>query len=291
MNKSEKQSDEMISFWRVAEGVVLAEMPVDAPVRPPLLSEWESAQAGSFRGVARRNTWLVTRALAKNLVREQTGLGGVIDIRDSEFGENVIFQGGMPVPDKWLSTCVKSGRISVLAGDRPIGMQMRCVHQADQELVSRFCSRNEFKTLHKLLAYEPTVSDAVPSILWTIKDAAIDHLRGSNRATVQLSQVRLESDLTVTVDLSDSGYESLSLHLFVLKESDGVWTAIVGKPVLGENVVTRIVIDAKRIEKTSDRDTASSKRWRSGARERAVIRARRIADARSRWQRLRWLGG
>ena len=74
-----------------------AEMPLNRAIRPPLLSPWESERVQAFRNRERRSRWLAGRSLAKVLVKERLGLGGIIEIREGADGEPLVYADGFPL--------------------------------------------------------------------------------------------------------------------------------------------------------------------------------------------------
>src|SRR4051794_14536260 len=98
-------------FWRIAEGVLYAEMPYSRAIRPPLLTEWESDRVREFRSSARRSRWLAARALAKALVRERLGLGGIVEIREGADGQPLVYRGGLLLADVWLGMSCQGDRV------------------------------------------------------------------------------------------------------------------------------------------------------------------------------------
>lgn len=176
-------------FWRVASGVMYAEMPLSRSIRPPLLSDWESDRVQAFRNRERRSPWLAGRALAKVLVKERLGLQGIVEIREGADGEPLVYQNGFPMPDVWLGISVRHGRVSCVLADRPVSLEVRNVKPAEAELVDGFSGRGEQRTLRRLLGS----AHAAQSAAWAIKEAAQRAARiRAGRSSVDLRSVRID---------------------------------------------------------------------------------------------------
>jgi phosphopantetheinyl transferase len=257
-------------FWRVAHGVMYAEMPLSRSIRPPLLSEWESERVQAFRNRERRSRWLAGRALAKVLVKERLGLPGIIEIREGAEGEPLVYRDGFPMPDVWLGISVRHDRVTCVLADRPVSLEVRRVEDAESELVDGFSARGEQRNLRRLLG-TPT---AARSAAWAIKEAAQRAARVRSSNAVELRDVRIDSALGVQVG------DGASLDVLALRYVDDVAVAIVGRFRLEERRTVRIVLDEP------PQAAASTPRLQAAI-ERSVARARRITEARMRWQQLR----
>jgi len=251
-------------FWRVASGVLYAEMPLTRSIRPPLLSEWESERVTAFRNRERRTRWLAGRALAKVVVKDRLDLPGIVEIREGSDGEPLVYADGFPLPDVWLGISVRHDRIACVLADRPVSLEVRKVEPAEAELVEGFLARSEMRALRKLLGSV----EAARSAGWAIKEAAQRATRMRGRS--ELRDVRIDAGLSVQV-----GEESM-LDVLAVRVVDEIAVAIVGRFLLEERRTVRIVLDDAAREQATPRLHA--------ALERSMARARRIADARSRFQ-------
>jgi len=251
-------------FWRVASGVTYAEMPLTQSIRPPLLTEWESERVAAFRNRERRSRWLAGRALAKVVVKERLGLSGIVEIREGADGEPLVYRDGFPMPEVWLGITVRHNRVACVLANRPVSLDVRKVIPAEVELVDRFVPRSEQRVLRKLLGS----AHAARSAGWAIKEAAQRAVR--MRDASNLAEVRIEQSLGVDVNGGPH------LDVLALRVVDDVAVAIVGRFLLEERNTVRIVLDAQAREQATPRFQA--------ALERTTARARRIAEARLRWQ-------
>lgn len=257
-------------FWRVASGVTYAEMPFSKAIRPPLLSEWECARVSVFKNRERRSRWLAGRALAKVLAKEQLDIPGIVEIREGSEGEPLIFQDGFPRHDIWLGISVRHDRVACVIADRPVSLDVRRVENHESELVSGFVGRGEQRILRQLLGS----NRAARSAAWAIKDAAqrVSRLRSSSLS--KLRDVQIDRALGVQVgDTSD-------LDVLAIRYTGDVAVAVVGKFLLEEKRTVRVVLDAD-----VPNSPASPPRLQAAI-ERSLVRARRIARARLRWQEL-----
>jgi phosphopantetheinyl transferase len=254
-------------FWRVASGVLYAEMPLTRSIRPPLLSEWESGRVQAFRNRESRARWLGGRALAKVLVKERLGLPGIVEIREGADGEPLVYSDGFPMPDVWLSISVRHDRISCVLADRPVALETRQVRAEEGHLVDHFLSRGEQRTLRRALGNAQTVRSAG----WAIKEAAQRAAR--MRTTTELRNVELTPDFGLQVG------DAMKLDVLALRVTGDVAVAIVGRFLVEERQTVRIVLDDAAREDATPRMQAAF--------ERSMVRARRIADARLRWSGLR----
>jgi hypothetical protein len=261
-------------FWRVASGVTYAEMQLSRSIRPPLLSEWESERVQAFRNRERRSRWLAGRALAKVLVKERLELPGIIEIREGADGEPLVYRDGFPMPDVWLGISVRHGRVSCVLADRPVSLEVRRLKPSEAELVDGFVGRVEQRSLRRLLGS----ATAARSAAWAIKEAAQRAARVRSRDDVQLRDVRIDHSLGVQVG------DGADLDVLALRYVDEVAVAIVGRFLLQERRTVRIVLDEPaHVQQETPRLQAAF--------ERSVARARRITEARMRWQQLRAQGG
>ncbi|MEO6866538.1 MAG: hypothetical protein ABI200_00795 [Gaiellales bacterium] len=261
-------------FWRVASGVMYAEMPLTRSIRPPLLSEWESERVNHFRNRDRRNRWLAGRALAKVLVKERLGLPGIIEIREGADGEPLVYSDGFPLSDVWLGITVRHGRIACVLADRPVSLEVRQVKPVEAELVDGFLGRGEQRALRKLLGS----ATAARSAGWAIKEAAQRATRTRRDGQLELRKVGIDSSLGIQVG------EDTDLDVLALRYVDDIAVAIVGRFLLEERRTVRIVLE----EPVAAPEVATPTPRLQAAIERASTRARRIADARHRWQQLRF---
>lgn len=268
MDHDEQPTGGQPFFWRVAEGVLYAEMPFSASIRPPLLTDWESQRAESFHSRQRRNLWLAGRALAKALVRERLQLNGMVEIREGVGGEPLVFRDGLPEPGVWLGIIYRHGRVAAVVADRPVSLDIRRVEADAADLTSRFVSRGEMRNLRRVFA----APQLACGVAWAVKEAALRAARCDVDGT-SLTGVQLHADLGVTVG-------DVRLHTLALRVFDESVVAIVGRPLLHEQPVTRIVMEGEPQVEAASRLQAVV--------ERSVARARRIAEARARWQGLRW---
>jgi phosphopantetheinyl transferase len=258
-------------FWRVAAGVMYAEMPMSRAIRPPLLSEWESDRVQRFRNRERRSRWLAGRALAKVLVKERLGLQGIVEIREGSDGEPLVYEAGFPRPDVWLGISVRHGRVSCVLADRPVSLEVRCLKGSEAELVDSFTGRTEQRSLRRLLGS----ATAARSAAWAIKEAAQRAARSTDG--VELRDVQIDPSLGVQVG------DAAELDVLALRYVDEIAVAVVGRFLLEERRTVRIVLDEP------PQREAQTPRLQAAI-ERSMARARRIADARLRWQQLRTEG-
>lgn len=258
-------------FWRVASGVMYAEMPLARSIRPPLLSEWESERVQQFRNRDRRTRWLAGRALAKVLVKERLGLPGIVEIREGTDGEPLVYTDGFPRHDVWLGISVRHERVACVLADRPVSLEVRKARDAEAEVVDGFVGRVEQRSLRRLLGS----AAAARSAGWAIKEAAQRAARTRLRSGLELRSVRIDPALGVQVG-DDAEFDVLALRYV-----DEVAVAIVGRFLLEERRTVRIVL-----EDVPREPTAHAPRLQAAI-ERSVARARRITEARMRWQQLR----
>ncbi|MCW2928650.1 MAG: 4-phosphopantetheinyl transferase superfamily protein [Thermoleophilia bacterium] len=256
-------------FWRVASGVMYAEMPLTRSIRPPLLSEWESERVQQFNNRERRSRWLAGRALAKVLAKDRLGLPGIVEIREGSDGEPLIYADGFPRPDVWLGICVRHDRVACVIADRPVSLDVRKVASAEAEVVDGFLARGEQRSLRRLLGS----GAAARSAGWAIKEAAQRASRTRLLASRELREVTIDSELGVQVA------DEAALDVLALRYVDEVAVAIVGRYLIEERRTVRIVLDDAAREQATPKLHAAI--------ERSVARARRIAEARHRWQQLR----
>lgn len=254
-------------FWRVGVGIMYAEMPFNANVRPPLLSEWESNRVREFRSIRRRNQWLAGRALAKALVRERLRMDGIIEIRDSADGVPLLYRNGLPMTDVWLSVDFHGPRISAVIADRPVALDMRRVDGNVQSIARNVVKRAELRLLRRKFE-QP---ELVLHVAYAIKEAALRACRLTRECS--LADVELAPDMSVRV-------KDRILHTLALRVVNDTVVAIVGRPLLEEAPRTRLVWDEQ------PDDVAAS--GFIGSFERQFARARRIAEARARWNSIRW---
>jgi 4'-phosphopantetheinyl transferase EntD len=260
-------------FWRVASGVMYAEMPLTRSIRPPLLSDWESDRVQVFRNRDRRARWLAGRALAKVLVKERLGLPGIVEIREGADGEPLVYQDGFPMQDVWLGISVRHGRVSCVLADRPVSLEVRQHMSAETELVDGFVGRSEQRSLRRLLGS----ATAARSAAWAIKEAAQRAARVRTNREFELRAVRIDSSLGVQVG------DGADLDVLGLRYIDEIAVAIVGRFRLEERRTVRIVMDEPP---TQAQPQAATPRLQAAI-GRSMTRARRIAEARMRWQQLR----
>lgn len=247
-----------------------AEMPLARSIRPPLLSEWESERVQQFRNRERRSRWLAGRALAKVLVKERLGLPGIVEIREGSDGEPLVYDGGFPMSNVWLGISVRHGRVSCVLADRPVSLEVRRASPAEGEVVDGFLGRGEHRALRRLLG-SPA---AARSAGWAIKEAAQRASRVRLHGGMELRDVRIDPALGVQVA------DGADMDVLALRYVDEVAVAVVGRFLLEERRTVRIVLeDVAAPEAPTPRLQAAI--------ERSVARARRITEARMRWQQLR----
>jgi phosphopantetheinyl transferase len=257
-------------FWRVAQGVMYAEMPLARSIRPPLLSEWESERVQQFRNRERRSRWLAGRALAKVLVKERLGIHGIVEIREGADGEPLVYSDGFPRHDVWLGISVRHDKVACVLADRPVSLEVRQVRPAEAEVVDGFVGRVELRSLRRLLGS----ANAARSAGWAIKEAAQRAARTRLSSGLELREVRIDPALGVQVG------DSADLDVLALRYVDDVAVAIVGRFLLEERRTVRIVLeDVPKVDAPTPRLQAAI--------ERSMARARRITEARTRWQQLR----
>ena len=257
-------------FWRVASGVMYAEMPLTRSIRPPLLSPWESERVQAFRNRDRRSRWLAGRALAKVLVKERLGLPGIVEIREGADGEPLVYADGFPLPNVWLGISVRHGKVSCVLADRPVSLEVRRAEESEAEVVDSFVARGERRTLRKLLGSDI----AARSAAWAIKEAAQRAARLHQDPAAQMRSVHIDASLGV-----QASPDSADMDVLALRYLDDVAVAVVGRFLLEERRTVRIVLDEPAEPVAAPRLQAAI--------ERSKVRARRIADARSRWQGMR----
>lgn len=247
-----------------------AEMAMARSIRPPLLSEWESERVQQFRNRERRARWLAGRALAKVLVKERLGMPGIIEIREGADGEPLVYADGFPRHDVWLGISVRHGKVACVLADRPVSLEVRQVRDAESEVVDGFVGRVELRSLRRLLGS----AQAARSAGWAIKEAAQRATRTRLSSGLELREVRIDPALGVQVG------DSADLDVLALRYVDEVAVAIVGRFLLEERRTVRIVLeDVPKADAPTPRLQAAI--------ERSMARARRITEARSRWQQLR----
>ena len=257
-------------FWRVANGVMYAEMALNRAIRPPLLSPWESDRVSEFRNRDRRARWLAGRALAKVLVKDRLGISGIVEIREGADGEPLVYSDGFPLPNVWLGISVRHDRVACVLADRPVSLELRQIKDAEVELVDGFIARSEQRSLRRLLGS----ATAARSAAWAIKEAAQRAGRVRTNGSVELRDVHIDPALGVQV-----GADGADMDVLALRYTDEVAVAIVGRFLLEERRTVRIVLDEVATEQATPRLQAAI--------ERSMVRARRIAEARNRWHQVR----
>ena len=112
------------------------------------------------------------------------------------------------------------------------------------------------------------------SVAWALKESALRATRAGH-AGLTLQEARIQNDFSVDVD-------DVHMHAMAIRVLDGAVVAVVGRPLLHEQAVTRISLPGvPAVEESVSRIAQVV--------ERSVARARRMSDARARWQhRLRW---
>jgi len=263
-------------FWRVASGVMYAEMALTRAIRPPLLSEWESERVQQFSNRERRARWLAGRALAKVLVKERLGLGGIVEIREGADGEPLVYENGFPLPDVWLGISVRHERVACVLADRPISLEVRKARESEGELVDGFTGRSEHRALRRLLG----TPEAARSAAWAIKEAAQRASRTRLTGGHELRDVHIDASLGVRI-----GDDGADLDVIGLRYIDEIAVAVVGRFLLEERRTVRIVMD-----EVPAAEAPQTPRLQAAI-ERSVARARRITEARMRWQQLRGAEG
>ena len=256
-------------FWRVAEGVLYAEMSFSRTIRPPLLTEWESERVSAFRSIDRRNRWIAGRALAKALVRERFGFGGIIEIRESSNGASLVYRRGMPLPNVWLDIACRGGRVVAVIADRPVALDLRGRGGADHPVVDQVVAKHEQRTTQRMVQE----SDVARLVVWSAKESALRVTR-SSPSDESLKDVLLEPNHAIAVG-------DVKLHLLAVRTFEQELVTVVGRQLLHERPVTKVVLHTPAGE--VDQDPVRKDL------ERTLARAKRIAEARARWhQRLRW---
>ena len=164
----------------------------------------------------------------------------------------------------WLGISVRHDRVACVLADRPVSLEVRKVQPAEDELVEGFMTRGETRTLRRALGS----AQAARSAGWAIKEAAQRATR--MRGRTELRDVRIDAGLSVQVA------DEALLDVLALRVVDDVAVAIVGRFLLEERRTVRIVLDdTARVQATPRLHAAL---------ERSMARARRIADARTRFQ-------
>jgi hypothetical protein len=265
-------------YWRVTDGVLYAEMPFSAAIRPPLLTEWESQHVARFRNPGRRAGWLAGRALAKALVREHLSLQGIVEIREGSEGEPLVYSAGMPMPDVWLGISCRGGRVAAVVADRPVSLDIRVLDGSDLALGAKLMHRSELRSLRRVLQSASAAAGAVRAI----KEAALRATRLLAGPNPALAGVFVDADLSVEVG-------GARLHVMALRVLDTAVVAVVGRQIAGESPITRIVMDEPAAAAAAAAADEPGPSGIQAALERSMARARRIADGRARWQRRpRW---
>ena len=247
--------------WRPARGVAYAELPAGVSVRPPLLSPWECERVAALGNQEVRDRWLATRALAKAVVRDQTDRRGIIEIRDGDGGRLIVYEGGFPVSDLWVSTVRGSERIAVLVSERPAGLAFRRFSEPDAQHDS-IIDRREMRVT-RVLFRDVRVAAA---LAWALKDAALECLR---RSGARLADVKIGSDLRLHV-----GDRTLR-PLAVRAGTRGI-TAVAVPARAGDPDGPLLIVD-----EAPSADGTPVPRLRDSI-DRQLARARRILDARAR---------
>ncbi len=262
-------------YWKIGDGILYAEMPFNAAVRPPLLSEWESERVAQFRNSQRRSVWLAGRALAKALVRERYGLTGIIEIREGADGEPLVYRDGFPAPDIWIGIACRGGRVVAVVGDRPVSVDARQNDGRDLHLSERILDRSEMRAMRRIFRS----GDVAIAVARSIKEASLRALRAHAAGKGSLAGVRVDGEFNIACEHAPAARD---LHVFAIRVLDDVVVSVVGKRRPDERQVTRVVTDGERAD--MEVETMQS------VLERSVARARRMTEARSRWHRLRWYG-
>ncbi len=262
-------------YWKIGTGLLYAEMPFNAAVRPPLLSDWESERVARFRNAQRRSAWLAGRALAKALVRERYGLKGIVEIREGADGEPLVYRAGLPAPDIWIGISCRGGRVAAVVGDRPVSLDIRQCDGRDVHVGERILDRAELRAMRRIFR----ANDVAIAVARAIKEASLRAVRGNVGGSGNLASVNIDGEFNVTFEGS---HHSRNLHVFAVRVLEDVVVTVVGKREDEERQVTRIVSDGEHahIEPAALQSVL----------ERSVVRARRMTEARSRWHRLRWQG-
>jgi hypothetical protein len=204
------------------------------------------------------------------LVKERLGMQGIVEIREGADGEPLVYADGFPRHDVWLGISVRHGRVACVLADRPVSLEVRQVRPAESEVVDGFLGRVELRSLRRLLGS----ATAARSAGWAIKEAAQRAARTRLSSGLELREVRIDSALGVQVG------DNADLDVLALRYIDDVAVAIVGRFLLEERRTVRIVLeDVPRADAPTPRLQAAF--------ERSVARARRITEARMRWQQLR----
>lgn len=254
-------------YWRVCDGVQYTEIAYSSQIRPPLLSEWERGRAGAFNSSGQRDRWLAARTVAKALVRERLGMTGIVEIRDHASGHSMVYRNGLPVPDVWLSIEHRCGRIAAIVADRPVALDIQRIEPPASDVLAKVVTRGEGRAIRGVVR-DPATAFAVG---WAAKQAAIRAVRAP--ASVRLADVRIGRSMGVSVG-------ERHLHLLGVRVLDRAVVSIVGRPLLHEQLQTRVVTDRGPVPESQPSLVSAI--------ERSIARARRIAEGRARWQRLRW---
>lgn len=252
--------------------MLYAEMAFSRAIRPPLLSDWESARVLRFSNRERRARWLAGRALAKAVVREALELSGVIDIREGVDGEPLLYRDGFPAIDVWLSIECRHDRVVAVVSRRAVGVDIRRVGNGEAAMVERFIGRSDQRNLRRVIG---SVGDS-RSAGWAIKAAGLRALRHRfpGRAG-DLNALTIGADLAID---SPAG----QLQTIALRIHSHIAIAVAGHVASPADHVAKVVLDQPP---AAPRDEPSALQ---GAIDRSLARARRLADARMRWHRLRW---
>jgi hypothetical protein len=173
------------------------------------------------------------------------------------------------MPKVWLGISVRHGRVCCVLADRPVSLDVRQVAPVEAELVDGFVGRGEQRSLRRLLG----TGAGARSAAWAIKEAAQRAARVRSKQELELRDVRIDSSLGVQVG------DGADLDVLALRYVDEVAVAVVGRFLLEERRTVRIVLDEVPREQQTPKLQAAI--------ERSVARARRIAEARMRWQQLR----
>ncbi len=169
--------DEDVPYLQQAGNILYATMALDANVRPPLTSEWESQRINRFEDRDARTKWMAGRTLAKTALKTYFPeiRRSIPDIRDDEYGRPHVWADGRIAPDMFIDICVRHGRVAAVASDKPVGLALRQLDEAPPQLIDHLLTRGERELL--LLSVKLHSPDAAESWGraggWALKEAAV----------------------------------------------------------------------------------------------------------------------
>jgi hypothetical protein len=246
-------------------------MPWSNAIRPPLLSEWECERVARFSDRSRRSRWLAGRALAKALVRERFASTGIVDIREGSAGEPILYQSGLPEPTVWLGIEARQTTVAAVVADRPVSIAVSAsMDEVDLAIDPQMVAKGELKTLATLFDGDRNMARGAAL---AIKEAALRTVRAGMNGP-RIREIEIDAEFGVVAD-------DVQLRLLAVLSTDKQIVAVVGRQLLHERRVVRVVRDGLLSIYGPDAPKPP------GAIERSKAKARRLADARSRWRGLR----